>query len=522
MKSKNEVKGVKIKDKFSFTFQHFTPKNALVLNREVIDYLFDYIDIGLDNVTTSYTVKQFTSVDLYNESKLHYIYENHSIFMNFYFRNNLLPKRCEKAYESLSIELYDYLKLTNKRVSRSKVRATTKHLIKHISRLKYHKSYTIKYPRKHNAWENRPKFNASHSYMMSLIDMLQNKGSVSSISGYIFGVLDKDPEKVSSLLIVNPNFIEWCNGYTDETKLIKVEDCLLEPVVSSIEIRVRTNPKNKKEYIVVKPEPKDNFFYAQAKRFVDGYNEVISERIVEVDGRRVPELFFRRIFTGDMEHGARFYDRGEIQGKNKTIRSTIYIDGSPTVERDFSALHYSLCAEKEGLDLKGKDPYDFPFECTLHKDEIEVWKQRYNIEHKYDPVRNLKKIAMLTMFNANDRVSASKAIYKKIRDDFGCKDKSLRRFVGIKKVDVNKLIDTIIDNNSEVSKYFNSGIGLHLQFLDSNMIEHCISRFLEIDEVCLPVHDSLIVKESLSDFAEEVMREAYLKVMGSNVNCRIN
>ena len=505
----------------SLSLQPLTPKNFLVLSCIPVECLFDTVTVDSDIL---YNIKQFNTLDLYKESTLRLIYDNHSLFMNFYFRDYTLPKRCIIPHKELSDRLYDHLKLSNKRVSKPKVKETVKHLVKHISRLKFHKKYCIKYTRRPVNWSNKKKFNASLSYMISLITMLENDGVIKNINGFIFGS-DGNEEKVSSLLIITPTFIDWCNSISsaeDEKSLpVRIEDCLLEPSVSVVEIRVRTNPDNKKEYKVVKPEPKDRLFYAQACYFVEKYNEAIANRIVEIDGHRVPELFFRRIFNSDMEHGARFYDRGEIQGKNATIRSTITIDREETVEVDYSSLHYCLCAEKEGLDLRGKDPYSFDFDIDLDEEEIKSWKSKYNIHHKYDPVRNLKKVAVLAMFNAKDRKSATAAISKKIKEDFNYEDKSMRRFVGIKSVSVIKLIDGILEHNKEVEKYFNSGIGLHLQFLDSQMIEHCISRFMEIDEVCLPVHDSLIVKKSLGGFAKEVMEEAYLKVMGSKINCKV-
>lgn len=502
----------------TFKFQSVASKNALVLIYNYKSFLFNIIDIDGD---ISSSIKTFTTYDLYEGKGLRYIYDHYSLYMNFYFRNCLLPKRCFIAHKELTDRLYSRLKQSKSRVSKSKVKETVKHLVKHVSRLKFHKLYTLTYSRKHTVWDNKEKFNASYVYMMELISMLEEDLVVSSITG--IPVDFTNSKNISSLLIFTPEFITWCNGGEKYDNLVKMDDCLLEPSVDSVEIRVKTeNCKKKKEYTVVNPEPKDKIFYAQAKYFVDKYNEAISNRVVEIEGRRVPELFFRRIFANDLQHGARFYDRGEIQGKNATTRSTIIIDGCDTVEKDYSALHYSLCAEKLGLDLKGKDPYDFEFnDVVIDEDEIIKWKEDYNIQHKYDPLRNVKKTAVLIMFNAKSKESARSALVKKLKDDFRCEDKSMRRFVGIKNISANALIEAILEHNKEVEQFFNTGIGLHLQWLDSQMIEYCISKFMEINEICLPVHDSLIVKESLGGFAEQVMEEAYFRVMGSKVNCKV-
>lgn len=501
----------------TFSFHNLTSCRVGVMDGGC-DFLFDCL--GVDSLKL-YNIRPFDTVDLYRNDTFIYCYNNCSIFMNWYFRNNDIPVRCQLVYDELCRDLYDYLKITNSRVSNPKVKSTVRHFIKHVSRLKFHGKYLIKYTRNKSHW-NKPKFNPSFSYMMSLIYMLEEDGKVKSVSGFRFG--STNHKDVTSVLIVNPNFIDWCNGSKADNTPKIMDNCLREPKIDPVEIRVKTNtnPKNKKEYKVIMPKtPKDKIFYAQAKYFVDKYNETLEKRVVEVGGFKVPELFFRRIFSEDLEHGARFYDRSEIQGKNETIRSTIMIDGEPTIELDFHALHYSLVAEKEGLDLRGKDPYSFDFNATVDYDKISKWKENNNINHSYDPVRNLKKTALLIMFNADSKSVAMAAIRDALFKDMKNKDESLRRFVGLDNVDTKELISKVIEHNKEVSQYFNSGIGLHLQYLDSQIIEYCIGEFLNIGEVCLPVHDSLIVKSHLFDFTKKTMEDGYLRVMGSKVNCKI-
>jgi hypothetical protein len=61
-----------------------------------------------------------------------------------------------------------------------------------------------------------------------------------------------------------------------------------------------------------------------------------------------------------------------------------------------------------------------------------------------------------------------------------------------------------------VEKHLNSGIGVELQFLDSQIAERVILRLLRINEVCLPIHDSFIVRvEATLDLVSAMKQEFF-------------
>jgi hypothetical protein len=48
-----------------------------------------------------------------------------------------------------------------------------------------------------------------------------------------------------------------------------------------------------------------------------------------------------------------------------------------------------------------------------------------------------------------------------------------------------------------------------------------ISRFNEMGEIIIPVHDSIVVKEKLEPVAREIMEGCFSQVLGNSFNCVI-
>ncbi len=476
--------------------------------------LFRYRYVGLDDLfnclhideESCYNFKIQPVCTWYYDKLLDKVYKYNSIYMNFSFRDNKIPNRCKDYHKELTEDIYQNLKEKGDRVSLSKLRLVTKHLIKHISRLRFHKKYAIRYTRNPKHWRQYGK-NLSWIYMDKVINYLIGKDLLNNFVGGI----QKGTNEICSMLIVNPELVDKCvgKGSTDF-----IDTCLLPPEVPLVEIR--DEDKNKR-----KPTKEEKLKVTGMEMVVKEYCKLLSEKTVSINGIQVPELFFRRIATVDLDHGCRWYDDGTIQQEDATSRSSTVIDEEPTIEVDYSSLHFSLAAEELGLDLKGKDPYSFPFHVEIDEDEVEKWKVDYGFSEKYDPVRNLKKTALLTMFNAKSEKSAVSAIAKALRDDYKKQEPVKRKFVGIKSVKVKELVKELKHHNTEVNTYLMSGVGLRFQKLDSDMMTYCIERFMNVGEVCIPIHDSIIVKKSMKDFAVECMFDAYEKVMGSRVNCKI-
>lgn len=496
----------------TLSFQEVTDYRCQQWYKGSILEIFNTIKI---DDSTEYLFKDYP-LTWYSDTILRTMYENKNLntYLDFDFKFDRIPKRCENYFDTLQDEFYDHLKSKGERsrVSKVKMRTTLRLLLKNISRLKFHKRYAIKYSKHKRNWVGVGK-NYSLNYFMELIKLLSSKGYVKDFTG--FGEEDEEYGNVLSMLLVTPNFIDMCNGY-GINEIMDEDFRLLDP--KSCEIRVKTG---KKTYKVIPPAKEEKEVFQQAEFIIDQLNEKYKTTLVEIGNVAIPEYFLIRIFRDNTNKCGRLFDKSEIQGESETTRSTIRIDKEDTIELDYKSLHYAMAAEELGIELNGRDPYDFKFDIEVNQKELDAWKENFEVE-SYDPVRNIKKTALLVMFNAKSKESAVGGISHAIKTDYQRKDKSTRRFVGLKDIPVTDLVEAIISNNSEVSEYFNSGVGTRFQNLDSQMIMYCIERFIEKDEVLLPVHDSIIIKESLRDFGIQCMKEAYKKVMGSDMNCVID
>lgn len=468
--------------------------------------VFNHVEIDELKV---YTLKdEFLRTDKwYYEKTLEKLYKYNSINLHMRFKTEDIPKRCLNKIKCLTEELYNHLKGKLKRVSKIKCKKIVIHFVKHISRLVYHNDFCITYTRKKANWTSNKAL--SCEYMIQLVDYLASEGYLYNFTG----VTKSSGENVLSLLLIAPSFIKDCINHEESPKAM--EECLKRFTDPSVIIR----DKDKK---IIDLEGDELDMVNTLKVLNDKYNKELAKTSIYINGKPVPELFFRRIGTGDINSGMRNYDDGSIQGEDAVSRESVTIDGETTVELDYSSLHYCLAAEKEGIRLKdNQDPYDFDINIEVDWVKVEEWKKETGWTKDYNPVRNLKKAALLIMFNADSEDSAKKAITQAIFKDSKKLESVKRKFVGISKIPAGNLIKAIILKNQNVSRYFLSGIGLEFQRKDSDMIMYCIQKFLEIGEVCIPVHDSIIVKESLKEFGRKCMYEAYKHVMGSNFNCRV-
>jgi len=65
-----------------------------------------------------------------------------------------------------------------------------------------------------------------------------------------------------------------------------------------------------------------------------------------------------------------------------------------------------------------------------------------------------------------------------------------------------------------ISDYFYTGVGLHLQYVDSVIAERIMLRSIEEGEAVLPVHDSMICRVPYAYRLQEVMEEVAEEVVG--------
>jgi len=178
---------------------------------------------------------------------------------------------------------------------------------------------------------------------------------------------------------------------------------------------------------------------------------------------------YHRVFNNSsFEQGGRFYGPWWINAPG-SVRRHILIDGMPTVELDYSAMHIHLVYSLEGIDY-----------WSLHGPEDDP----YTIDGESPEMRNAIKKAFIIALNCT---SKKKAIYS-ITNEFRELGYDTRTLVP------RKVVAAFEQRHPRIAHHLYSGSGTHLQRLESNITEEILIRTLERNECALNIHDGFILK----------------------------
>lgn len=213
--------------------------------------------------------------------------------------------------------------------------------------------------------------------------------------------------------------------------------------------------------------------------------------VLEKDGdvRFIPQLTSN--YSGDWEHGGRFYAHGmfdmvDYQQLSKEKRSTIKINGENTAEVDYSCLHLSLMYAKCGKQLKG-DAYGW------HTD------------------RKIAKLVTIITLNNTCYYNAVYAVQKALEGTYEAWNAS-------------KLVSAMLKYHKAISdRIFNSFRAvdaLTLQHTDSVVMEKVLKSLHKRNIPALPVHDSVIVPAKYRNTAIRIMKEQYKQVTGFEIEVK--
>lgn len=196
-----------------------------------------------------------------------------------------------------------------------------------------------------------------------------------------------------------------------------------------------------------------------------------------------------RVFNGSWRTGGRFFGP-TYQGFSEEVRNCIYVDGEPTVEKDYSGMQLGMALNKAGVPHT-QDPY-------------------YRITHGNPELKKFYKLvgnAALCSSDLNGHKGRSRAIWGLTRK---VKKGKLKMPVGLK---TNTAIDKFVKAYPEIEGMFFQGFGLELQFIESKIMNRIIKRLLGKGIFPLIIHDSVRVQERHVGDLEQVMEEEYEKVM---------
>ncbi|MCK5836884.1 MAG: hypothetical protein KAH09_06425, partial [Desulfobacula sp.] len=284
------------------------------------------------------------------------------------------------------------------------------------------------------------------------------------------------------------------------------------------EIRLST-PKRKP----VGPPPKNTkknkaregvFFDPKSKIVVEmrerirKINKVHSKFIFTHEGSEFYPAMYR-VFTmpkpirkkDKWKYGGRIY--WAEQNIKRDERKLIRINGEPTIELDYSALHPSLLFAREGIQLD--------LNLDLYQDIISDMPPMDEADKK--GCRKFIKNAFLYCLNAADEDEVKKAIWQDIDGEY--------KFYGLiedhLKLGIVGVLEKIKTAYPKIEHFMFKGIGHELMHDDSEIAMDVVGFFTDLNIPCLPVHDSFLVPISHRDSLEETMKSVYKKHMGFDI-----
>ena len=196
-----------------------------------------------------------------------------------------------------------------------------------------------------------------------------------------------------------------------------------------------------------------------------------------IDGRRLnpSRITYYRIFNCRFTRGGRWYGPW-WQGVPARCRAGIRINGEPTCEPDFRGCHMHLLSARASIKLGAGDPYEG---LGLPRKEV--------------------KLAINVMLNAPSWPSARAALIAHLVDHYGS---SVGTHVDLLRKSVQRRFPAL-------DPFWNTGYGLTLQRIDSDICERLQRRLRNRGVPALSVHDSFVVPQSAGEFTIAAMNEEF-------------
>ena len=217
-------------------------------------------------------------------------------------------------------------------------------------------------------------------------------------------------------------------------------------------------------------------------------------RIKIADSRKTVERIFSR---GSFEFHGRFYG-GFWQRLNEENRRLIHIDGKPTVEVDFKALHVKLAyAITNRFSVYENDPY------------IIEWPQSLNHIPEYTR-RGIVKSLILFGINAKSLNSA----YRSFRQD--CKNGSLEKRLTDKQLLL--IIDSFLRYHPFMKHCLGADMGISLMNYDGKITAEIMHLLTKLNVPVLTIHDSYIVQREQFTNLRSAMAMAAIRIAGRDLH----
>lgn len=250
------------------------------------------------------------------------------------------------------------------------------------------------------------------------------------------------------------------------------------------------------------------------------HKEVREEWLETEEDMILKDLNFRRkyvhrkFYDNSYQLHGRFYG-GYWESIPSEWRKRITINGRPTVEMDYTNMHFAMLYHEIGEKmLQMGDLYDLSpfvpnaeFTYESYPDGLpkvyEGWKGKTEDELKV--YRSQVKLIMNYMLNCKDDEEVKAVIEKNRKKDF---NRCPTGFTW------QSLIDFIKEVHKPIADKFYSNQGIRLMNLDSQIAEKVILKGIENDICILSVHDSFLCKFEHHAKVMKFMLDAYKDVIG--------
>jgi hypothetical protein len=300
-------------------------------------------------------------------------------------------------------------------------------------------------------------------------------------------------------------------------KLILMMNNSRSPRSSISRTKPATVPKDDEDRVLVmdavilRNSDKENIMYQKTqeidemRQLLESYNSLLNSTFIDINltgysgreyrldlNRKRVYRIFNNCTDGEIsQEGGRYYG-SSWQGVPKEIRKRIVFNMDPCIEYDLKAIHPTLLYAMEGIDYfksVGKDPYHVP---------------GVDNSPKY---RSLFKLILLVSLNAGSKDKAAGGVMKQVREEPEQYPPKLKKRM------IVSLIGQFASQHAPIQKYFFTGVGIRLQYIDSQIATRVIELLTEKQIPIISIHDSWLAPKGAEGKLVSVIEQAFNETM---------
>lgn len=341
-----------------------------------------------------------------------------------------------------------------------------------------------------NRRTNDNPYRISHG-ITKLIDGLRDSGFIEELKGYR-GAEKSRLSRMRALPKLNDEIFRPAQLYK------------LTPSTHKDFETIRAKDNNKKPIPLSKSKKKQAH-----ESIINDYNNLLAQQDIYIPDRKSSSNPSERKYSGacpvyrvfnnkELNEGGRVYGAW-WQECRSGLRKHIMINDEETIEIDCKSQHPYLLYDHMpyAYFYDDKDPY------LLHNKD----GQKYP--------RGLVKKVMNTCLNSDNENQAYNAVKKELQTDKKKPNKAKQKeaetlYERVRYIkDFREIVSDIFTKHKFISNYLYSGIGKHLQYLDSEITVGVIGILTSQNIPVLTVHDSFIVQERYEEQLREAIYIAY-------------